>query len=187
MATRRYGPIAVYRPVPGFPGYRVGNDGSVWSCWIRSARRARLMSDQWHRLKPTRVSKYGHLQVALTRNGKKYTKQLGALVLEAFVGPRPEGMECCHFPERDPTNCTLPNLRWGTRQENMRDAIYQGTIFGLHCKGEKNTNCKVTEDDVREIRAAQGRGAVARLAKKFGVSRQTIISIRMGRTWRHVL
>jgi hypothetical protein len=26
---------AVYRPVPGFEGYRLGSDGGVFSCWVR--------------------------------------------------------------------------------------------------------------------------------------------------------
>jgi hypothetical protein len=30
-------PPVEYRDVPGFPGYRVGTDGSVWSCWERTA------------------------------------------------------------------------------------------------------------------------------------------------------
>lgn len=46
-------------------------------------------------------------------------------VLEAFVGPRPEGMDACHW-DGDRTNANLTNLRWGTRSENIADMIRHG-------------------------------------------------------------
>src|SRR5215472_269740 len=27
-----------YRDIPGFPGYRVGDDGSIWSAWRKGGR-----------------------------------------------------------------------------------------------------------------------------------------------------
>jgi hypothetical protein len=179
-----FNPSVAYRDVPGFPGYKVGSDGSVWSCWIR--RLARL-GDRWRRLKPSRCGKYGHLQIVLTYQGEKHTRTLGSLVLRAFVGPPPEGMECCHYPDRDPANCRLDNLMWGTRQDNVRHSIKDGTLYVATLRGAKNVNAKLTEADVRAIRAARGWGCVTRLVERYGVSRATIISIRMGRTWKHVL
>lgn len=46
-----------------------------------------------------------------------------ALVLETFVGPRPDGMECCHWkpaPDGGYDN-RLMNLRWDTRSANAYD------------------------------------------------------------------
>lgn len=48
------------------------------------------------------------------------------MVLEAFVGPRPEGMFGCHS-DGNPANNALHNLRWGTHSENMQDAVRHGT------------------------------------------------------------
>lgn len=28
-------PTVEYRDIEGFPGYRIGSDGTVWSCWKR--------------------------------------------------------------------------------------------------------------------------------------------------------
>lgn len=95
-------------------------------------------------------------------------------------------MEACHYPDRDPANCRLGNLRWGTRQENVLHSIKDGTLYVATLVGEKNANAKLTEADVRIIKSATGWGCVTRLVKQFGVSRATIISIRMGRTWKHV-
>ena len=49
-----------------------------------------------------------------------------ALVLEAFVGPKPDGMEARHL-DGDQTNNRPDNLRWGTRSENALDKVGHGT------------------------------------------------------------
>jgi hypothetical protein len=36
-----------YRPVPGFPGYVIGSDGSVWS----SRQNGRFRQGRWRRLR----------------------------------------------------------------------------------------------------------------------------------------
>lgn len=49
------------------------------------------------------------------------------------------------------------------------------------------TNAKLTPDDVRQIRAALGRGVRQRdLAAQFGVGRETIVSISTRATWAHL-
>ena len=48
------------------------------------------------------------------------------LVLKAFVGPCPEGMEACHN-NGDAWDNRLENLRWDTRKNNHQDKIKHGT------------------------------------------------------------
>jgi hypothetical protein len=48
------------------------------------------------------------------------------LVLTAFVGSRPSGLEGCHR-NGDPTDNRLENLRWDTRTANIFDAVAHGT------------------------------------------------------------
>jgi hypothetical protein len=48
-----------------------------------------------------------------------------ALVLEAFVEPRPAGMECCHGNDIKTDN-RLENLRWATRSQNQYDRVRNG-------------------------------------------------------------
>jgi hypothetical protein len=86
-----------YRAVLGYPGYRVGDDGSVWTCW--RGKCPPYQSEQWRQLKG-RPSESGRLRVGLYINGRQRWLQVHRLVLEAFVGPCPEGMEGCHFPDR---------------------------------------------------------------------------------------
>lgn len=47
------------------------------------------------------------------------------LVMEAFVGPCPEGLEVLHWDD-NPANNHLSNLRYGTRSENVKDRVRNG-------------------------------------------------------------
>lgn len=70
----------------------------------------------------------GHKQVLLHRDGKQYKCFVHALVLEAFVAPRPDGMVCCHN-NGDPADNRVENLRWGTASDNMQDSLKHGTHY----------------------------------------------------------
>jgi hypothetical protein len=109
-----------YRDVPGFPGYRVGDDGSVWTRKIKGGNdRAAGKLGPWRLMRIHLVK--GYPCVNLDRNGKTYSRCVHRLVLSAFIGPRPEGMEARHWPDQTKTNCRLDNLRWDTHLENMKD------------------------------------------------------------------
>src|SRR5687767_11914154 len=96
-------PTVEYRDVPGFPGYRVGDDGSVWSAWTRAAPPGcgaiqSVIGDRWVR-KKYRTNKAGYSRITLrSAAGKDTSQYVHRLVLAAFVGPCPEGMECLHGP-----------------------------------------------------------------------------------------
>jgi|SRR5882672_1962489 len=102
------------------------------------------------------------------------------LVLEAFVGPRPDKMECLH-KDGNKANSRLSNLSWGTRSQNMMDAIAHGTIP----KGESHVHAKLTDEIVRTIRASTDSDRV--LASIFNVDSETVRRSRRRESWRHVL
>lgn len=56
------------------------------------------------------------------------TRSVHQLVLEAFVGPRPEGMYGLHWDD-DKNNNRLANLRWATPSENMMDQVRNGMHY----------------------------------------------------------
>lgn len=125
--------------------------------------------------------KSGHLNVTLWKNGKQETCLVHQLVMEAFVGPCPPGMEVRHFPDRDPTNNRLDNLQYGTRQENMEDR----TIHGTDNRGERSGRAKLTEEKVRQIRqlCAEKKYLQTEIAKMFEVSVRTISNIHRRVNW----
>ena len=125
-----------WRPVLGYEGfYEVSNEGRVrslgrWTATKGSGRR-------WARgrnLRPA-VGHAGHLRVDLSVYGKKRLHSVHVLVLEAFVGPRPPGMHCCHW-DGDPQNNHVANLRWDTPAANSQDTLRHGRHPGAnrtHC------------------------------------------------------
>jgi hypothetical protein len=112
----------------------------------------------------------------------KYMHYVHHLVLKAFAGPCPPGLECRHLNGDKSDNRWPENLEWGTAEENSKDRARHGSqIFGERC-----SYAKLTESQVSDIRSRRWFwGIDGCLAKEFGVSRQTINDIRCGRTWRH--
>lgn len=170
------------------PGYRVSDDGRVFSCVLPGSR-ARLGAT-WHELRPHPLKNSGHLQVWLGRGDCRYVH---TLVLEAFIGPCPPGMEACHFPDRNPANNRLENLRWGTRTENHADSRKHGTAYfmpGTHL-GEDHPCVKLTEDSVRDImtiRRQDGSGAKS-ICESLGIDtdmRGAVDGVIRGQSWNHV-
>ncbi len=79
---------------------------------------------------------------------QKTVEYIHRLVLEAFIGPCPEGMECRHFPDRNPANNNLSNLHWGTVSENALDRA----IHGTNPTGENHGRAKLTNEEVSTAR-----------------------------------
>ena len=112
----------IWKPVVGYEGsYEVSNNGRIFSI---PRLNSRGFSRRGRFLKPAPDTS-GHLQVGLSRNGIQSRKAVHRLVLEAFVGPCPPGMEACHWDD-DPTNNRLENLRWDTRSANDADMVRNG-------------------------------------------------------------
>lgn len=128
--------------------------------------------------------KFGHLQVQLWKDGESKTMSVHQLVLEAFVGPCPTGMEVRHFPDRNPANNHLDNLRYGTPKDNAADRVIHGTAS----QGERHYKAKLTEHNIQHIRqlCAEKKQTLTEIASLFGVSADTISNIRSRKTWRHV-
>ena len=167
----------------GYPKYRVGDDGSVWS---RCNNRWGIGT--WKK-RTLEIRPDGRLCTDLWNAGIHQKFLVHRLVLLAFVGPCPDGMEACHFPDRDPANCNVGNLIWGTHTENQ----HHRKIHGTDNQGSKHGMSKLTEEVALEIRkrAVKGlnqwnRGNFDVLAKEFGVSARTIARIACNAGWKHL-
>lgn len=126
-----------YRDIPGFPGYRIGNDGTVLNSWI-NCRSGRSMTDRWKPMKLA-VNEKGYHSINLTPPGERYkTCRVHRLVLLAFVGPCPEGMECRHL-NGIKTDNRPENLAWGTFEENCDDNRESGA-YKNHSRISKYTH-----------------------------------------------
>ncbi len=120
----------------------------------------------------------GYPRVSL---GKSNMKRIHILVCEAFIGPRPLGMQIRHL-DGNPSNNYIDNLCYGTATENMQDTLRHGTAT----IGTKNGMAVLTVEQVTEIRNLKGRLSCSKLGKKFSVCPQTINDIHTGKRWKHV-
>jgi hypothetical protein len=171
-----------WKDVPGYKGYyRVSRTGKVRSLprWIE-------YNGRWgpaRYFKPGRVLNLclnkvtGYHFVNLWKGNKQDVRHVHSLVLEAFVGPCPPGMECRHYPDPDRTNNNLENLSWGTPQKNADDRVEHGTAAKA-----------LSPKKVRKIRRmfATGRYTKAFLARRFKVGEFAIYAVVTRRTWKHV-
>lgn len=82
-------------------------------------------------LSPHRSGSLGYWTVNLSRNGQKFHRRIHVLVAEAFIEPRPPGLEVCHGPAGMEDN-TPGNLRWDTHQSNVDDIDWTYCRRGLH-------------------------------------------------------
>lgn len=168
--------MEVWKDIAGFEGrYQVSDQGRVRSL----DHRVRLVA---HGVETTRLSrgrilrpgpsKTGHLTVAI---GKGNSRGVHQLVMEAFVGPCPAGMEVAHN-DGDPSHNWLGNLRHATRASNNRDRIHHGAT-------------QLSPGDVDRIRREAPRaprGGKKRLAEELGVDACTISDVLAGRRHAHV-
>ena len=170
-----------FRQITGFPNYSIAADGTVLSICSSSGNGPLLSWGKARRISHV-VASNGYHRVSLCNNGHIVQRSVHVLVLEAFIGPCPEGQECRHL-DGDRGNSQLANLAWGTHRENMLDRVSHGT----DCRGEKNPNATLTEAAVREIRrrAAQGERHCV-LAEEFHILRSSVSNLVRRLSWKHV-
>ena len=160
-----------WRPVMDWEGfYEVSNSGEVRSLkrFIKHGRGKnafRLIKERI--LKP--VLSNGHLVVGLCKDRKSRNYGVHVLVLTAFKGSRPPGLEGRHL-DGDATNNKIKNLAWGTHLQNMQDKILHGT-----------SKAKLTWREVYYVRCSNK--LQFQLAQELGVSRATISLIKARKTY----
>ena len=183
--------VRTYKPIPGFLGYRVGSDGTVWTCWASRGGHyvggrgigGMKIGTKWKELNQVRRGGNQAWSVHLSKEGRSIHKFVHQLVLEAFVGPCPEGMVCRHGAcGRD--NNHVYNLSWGTQKENIADKYRDGTrVFGI-----VHHNAKLTPEVVKKARQEYAAGFTSvDLAKRYNVSQASMWSALNRRTWKEVV
>lgn len=166
----------IWKDITGYEGlYQVSNQGHVQSM-------DRCVSTQTgprnYKGKILRQSKSntGYLVVSLYKDTKQVDKLVHRLVLEAFVGICPKGMECCHDNGKQ-QDARLSNLRWDTPSNNNKDKRQHGTNRGKRVRRsdgiEFNSLCEAAE-------AVQGRAGDIRKAC------QGKLKTSCGYNWRYI-
>ena len=114
--------------------------------WIGDYEGRYLVSDEGQVariLKPRlKRGRHGaHARVGLGSGRTRRDAYVHRLVLAAFVGPCPAGMEACHGDD-DGLNNHLGNLRWDTPSANRLDAWRTGRARGIRPTGRRITGSR---------------------------------------------
>lgn len=115
----------------------------------------------------------------ITIDGER--KYAHRLVCEAAHGAPPtQNHEVAHACGNGHLGCVNPrHLRWATRPENMDDKVIHGTAS----RGVRHGNSKLSDDDVRSIRAMEGSACQREIADAFNVVQQTVHQILRRKSW----
>jgi hypothetical protein len=148
-----------WKPIPGFPGYDVSDQGRV-----RSYRRVHGFGEWIVANEPQRILRPGTdpngYKFVQLMNGDRRVIRVQALVMLAFVGPCPEGFEICHN-DGTRANNSLANLRYDTHTANMRET--KASALAAKRRAERQ----------EKIEARRARSQ-ANLARRLGWSRQRL-------------
>jgi len=172
-----------WRGVPGFERhYMVGDNGQ-----IRNRSTGKLLYGE--------IDRDGYRRVNLSREGKTYKRRVHRLVCEAFHGPAGAGLETRHG-DGQRLNNAASNLSWGTKSDNMRDAVVHGTINRdtraasaasamVDRRGSRNPGAKLSDEQGRQMRLMAAEGYSERvIARTFSCSPATAHRVVSGE--RHV-
>jgi hypothetical protein len=164
-----------WRNVAGFSGYEVSDQGRIRSLPRKNLqgamRRGRILKQD--------VNWAGYHLVKPARDGAKHARLVHRLVLEAFKGECPEGLQARHLNGIRSDN-QLGNLEWGTIQENRADQKRHGT--GI--QGARNPKAVLTEIDVERIFDLRRFGLSQQaIGRQVGVHQTHVSTILRGKHW----
>jgi hypothetical protein len=110
---------------------------------------------------------------------------------ELHFGPIPDGL--CVLHKCDVPQCVRPDhLFIGTKKDNMQDASRKGrtspqTMRDVYVRAGRASHSKLTEDDVRAIRAGHAAGSTLKaLGERHGLTKAGVSLIVRRKTWTDV-
>lgn len=176
--------------------------GEVWK-WINEEQRyavsslGRMMTTKYkaanrvrHEFIKPAADESGYLRTMIKVAGRNRTIKMHRIIAEAFI-LNPDNLPTVNHLDFNPSNNEISNLEWASWKRQAQYSYAAGRIkkpiCTNHVKGSKIGTAKLTEDQVREIRAKFKPREYGRkkLAEEYGVSPATIKDVIL-RRWRHV-
>ena len=125
----------------------------------------------------------GYIKLRISIDSKTYNKYLHRMVAEVYI-PNPDNKPEVNHKNGIKADCSVDNLEWNTKAENIRHAHDNGLMANCGNKGEFNINSKVTETDVLEIYKLKDSGVQRKdIAKRFPITYNQIGVIVRGDSW----
>jgi hypothetical protein len=160
-----------WKPVVGYEGrYEVSDQGRVRSLPLVVAKpgRAAFIHPLSNRVLRQACNRRGYKLVMLHSgtNKDRRTTTVHRLVCEAFHGPSPAGRPHALHGDGNPANNVPENLRWGSHDENLKEAVRHGSIRS----GERHPRAKLSDAEVAVIRQLHAEGSRYKaIAARFGL------------------
>lgn len=164
----------IWKPIEGNPHYFCSHLGKVKSdqrpSYLNSINATIVRKRKI--FKPNNSNGYARVKL----NGKFHF--VHRLVANAFV-PNPENKPQINHKDGNKLNNRADNLEWCTNSENIKHALSTGLKKSL-----KGIPHKITHAIATEIRRAYKKGDAVRMAKQYGVCKQTIHNIINQTSWK---
>lgn len=129
------------------------------------------------------IESSGYYGIHLCMYGKKRFFRIHYLVICAFISPRPSIKHEVRHLDGCKTNNSYKNLSWGTRRENVQDAIKHKTAT----VGARNGGAKFTTTEIGDILVSLSTGERASsIARRFKVSPSIISDIKLDKSYKEV-
>jgi hypothetical protein len=175
----------IWKSIPKTCGrYEISNMGRIRS-YLKQGRRRFYVANIPQRFIHLSEDKNGYSICRLWYPGGPKSVKVHQIVLNVFVGPKPQGFECRHLNDIKSDN-RKDNLKWGTRYENQ---VIDGGGRKIIGKGEQNPAAILKEKTVRNIKHTHKiypQATHQEIADLYGLGRRNVSRIISGERWKHV-
>lgn len=162
----------IWKDIPNYEGmYQVSNLGRVKSFNYNRTGKEGVLKPKPHR--------DGYFQVMLYKGGRGKMNKIHRLVILAFLGQ--SDLQVNHI-NGIKTDNRLENLEYCTGSENIRHAFNTG----LKARGENHYKSKLTRACADRIKYGHQKMKLKYIAEIYGISRQLVSDIRLGKAWKHI-
>lgn len=107
--------------------------------------------------------------------------QAHRIAWQIINGPIPKGIQILHTC--DNSSCVNPtHLYAGSHRDNMNDMVRRSRLP----RGIRHHRARLSEADVKEIRASAAGSSQSAIAKRFGITQSHVRKIVLRKLWQHV-
>ena len=165
--------MEVFKTITGSENYEVSNFGRV-----RNKKTGKILKG--------RKSDWGYIIVYLNQNGRRKNVKAHRMCAIEFI-ENPNNYPCVNHKDGNKENNHISNLEWCTYSQNNAHAYQTGLKTGKGAAGTLNSQSKLSEYDVLNIREMLNIGhSCTYISTFFPVGRDMIYLIKVGKTWKHI-
>lgn len=176
--------MARWKHIEGYGDrYKLSDTGVVISC-KRKMWNGKVFWESKDRILTPYPSKIGYYTYALSKENRTKLVYVHRLVATHFI-TNPEKKLQVNHKDGNKKNNELSNLEWVSCKENIQHAFRTGLTTAPDRKGAKNSQARLGEKEVREIRKRK-KDILATIAREYGISISQVWAIQNNKSWKHI-